>query len=147
MIYRRRLYVPEEVWQACKLFAKAVLSLEPLIRKVILFGSYSKGLQRQISDIDIAIVVNAPGYFYHRRILPPRPDREHELFGIQLEDSDAVAKLRSDIQDATFPLKEKFDIHIITPSNSGPFIDEVEKGIILYRSFGIYSFIRFLARL
>ncbi|OGZ44549.1 MAG: hypothetical protein A2719_03990 [Candidatus Ryanbacteria bacterium RIFCSPHIGHO2_01_FULL_45_22] len=143
MIWKRRPCIPEEVWQACKFFTQAVLSLEPFIKKVILFGSYSKGQQRPDSDIDIAIFVDAPRYFYRTRILHPRLNREHEIFGVQLEESDAVGKLRTDIQNTSFPLKEMFSVHIITPSNSGPFVDEVEKGIVLYRSL-IYSIFCFL---
>ena len=135
---RRIRYVPKDVWQACKLFTKTAVLLEPLIKKILLFGSYSRSQQHTNSDIDIAIFVDAPAYFYTRRILLPRFD--HELFGIQYEESDAVGKLRFGIQSCLFPLKDNFSVHIITPSNAGSFVDEAEKGITLYSRPILHSF-------
>lgn len=56
---------------------KTLLSKEMLFDKMILFGSYAKGNQREDSDIDVAIVVNKiQGDYFSTRPLLWRIRRE-----------------------------------------------------------------------
>jgi len=117
---------------------KVLISQEPEISEIRLFGSYGKGNFNEKSDIDVGIfVTDTQKYFYKIT------ERDYFETPVVCKDgSIAVKKLRNSIYGkVSFP--EKYSIHVLNKidfpyfpwsMNMKVFYKEVSKGKLLYRN-------------